>query len=225
LPSLLSVGSFLLFPKKPVNMTNTVELLGHYGGDLEHALSAWTSTSRELTDEKRERIPALLKMLAEKGHETPFEKSSLHFLCTVDQATHIHLLKHRIGVSVNAESARYKELQEDRNYLPFDWPANWIRQLDEHRSVGDYLYRTALRELTPLLGRARAKESARYFKTMNSQLTLDVMFNFRSFVHFQRLRNAPTAQHEVRLLAGEMLQLVKMIDGNPFEHTIKAFGL
>ena len=206
-------------------MTNTVELLGHYGGDLTHAQSAWTSTSRELTDEKRERIPALLKMLAEKGHETPFEKSSLHFLCTVDQATHIHLLKHRIGVSINAESARYKELAEDRNYLPFDWPPDWIRKLDEHRSVGDYLYRTALRELTPLLGRARAKESARYFKTMNSQLTLDVMFNFRSFVHFQRLRNAPTAQHEVRLLAGEMLQLVKMIDGNPFEHTIKAFGL
>jgi thymidylate synthase (FAD) len=222
---LLSVGSFLLIPKKPVNMTNTVELLGHYGGDLTHAQSAWTSTSRELTDEKRERIPALLKMLAEKGHETPFEKSSLHFLCTVDQATHIHLLKHRIGVSINAESARYKELAEDRNYLPFDWPPDWIRKLDEHRSVGDYLYRTALRELTPLLGRARAKESARYFKTMNSQLTLDIMFNFRSFVHFQRLRNAPTAQKEVRELASEMLRLVKNIEGNPFEHTIKAFAL
>ena len=206
-------------------MTNTVELLGHYGGDLTHAQSAWTSTSRELTDEKHERIPALLKMLADKGHETPFEKSPLHFLCTVDQATHIHLLKHRIGVSVNAESARYKELKEDRNYLPMDWPPNWVQKLDEHRSVGDYLYRTALRELTQLLGRARAKESARFFKTMNSQLTLDVMFNFRSFVHFQRLRNAPTAQKEVRELAGEMLRLVKNIEGNPFEHTIKAFGL
>jgi thymidylate synthase (FAD) len=206
-------------------MTNTTELIGHYGGDITHAQSAWTSTSRELTDKKRERIPALLKMLAEKGHETPFEKSSLHFLVTVDQATHIHLLKHRIGVSVNAESARYKELAEDRNYLPFDWPPDWIRKLDEHRSVGDYLYRTALRELTPLLGRARAKESARYFKTMNSQLTLDIMFNFRSFVHFQRLRNAPTAQKEVRELASEMLRLVKNIEGNPFEHTIKAFGL
>jgi hypothetical protein len=29
----------------------------------------------------------------------------------------------------------------------------------------------------------------------------------------------------VRLLAGEMLRLVKNIEGNPFEHTIKAFGL
>jgi thymidylate synthase ThyX len=87
------------------------------------------------------------------------------------------------------------------------------------------LYHEALHELESILGRARAKESARYFKTMNSQLTLDIMFNFRSFVHFQRLRNAPTAQHEVRLLASEMLRLVKNIEGNPFEHTIKAFGL
>jgi len=206
-------------------MTNTVELLGHYGGDLTHALSAWTSTSRELTDEKRERIPALLKMLADKGHETPFEKSSLHFLCTVEQATHIHLLKHRIGVSVNAESARYKELKEDRNYLPMDWPDEWVYELILHTKTGDMLYHKALAELTLLLGRARAKESARFFKTMNSQLTLDVMFNWRSFVHFQRLRNAPAAQREVRELAGEMLRLVKNIDGNPFEHTIKAFGL
>lgn len=205
-------------------MTNTVELIGHYGGDITHAQSAWTSTSRELTPEKRERIPDLLKMLAVNGHETPFEKSSLHFLVTVDQATHIHLLKHRIGVSINAESARYKELKEDRNYLPMDWPPNWVRKLDEHRSVGDYLYRTALVELTPILGRARAKESARYFKTMNSQITMDVMFNFRSFVHFQRLRNKPEAQREVRMLADEMLRLVKTIEGNPFEHTCRAFG-
>jgi flavin-dependent thymidylate synthase len=205
-------------------MTNTVELIGYYGGDITHAQSAWTSTSRELTPEKEERIPDLLKMLAVNGHETPFEKSSLHFLCTVDQATHIHLLKHRIGVSVNAESARYKELKEDRDYLPIDWPDEWIEKLILHNARSNALYHEALTELTPILGRARAKESARYFKTMNSQITMDVMFNFRSFVHFQRLRNKPEAQREVRMLADEMLRLVKTIEGNPFEHTCRAFG-
>ena len=34
-------------------MNNHVELVGTYGGDETHCLSAWTSTSRELTDEKR----------------------------------------------------------------------------------------------------------------------------------------------------------------------------
>jgi thymidylate synthase (FAD) len=82
---------------------NTVEILGTYGGDSEHACSAWTSTSRELTPEKVARIPALLKMLAENNHHSPFEKSSLHFLATTSLDSHIHLLKHRIGVSINSE--------------------------------------------------------------------------------------------------------------------------
>jgi thymidylate synthase (FAD) len=206
-------------------MNNTVELLGHYGDDLTHACSAWTSTSRELTDEKIERVPKLLNMLASEGHHTPFEKSSLHFLVTVDQATHIHLLKHRIGVSINGESARYKELKEDKTYLPSDWPERWDTALRNFTNESNTLYHQCLEELTPVLGRKRAKESARFFKTFNSQITMDIMFNWRSFAHFQQLRNSEHAQVEVRELAQQMLKLVKNIEGNPFRYTIEAFKL
>ncbi len=116
---------------------NTVELIGFYGSDETHALSAWTSTSRDLTDEKKQRIPSLLKMLADEGHLTPFEKSSLHFLVTCDQASHIHLLKHRIGVSINGESARYKELKEDKVYFPEDWNIN-VKDLEGNYYLADY---------------------------------------------------------------------------------------
>jgi flavin-dependent thymidylate synthase len=204
---------------------NKVELLGYYGSDITHAQSAWTSTSRDITDEKKQRIPKLLNMLASEGHETPFEKSSFHFLVTVDQATHIHLLKHRIGVSINGESARYKELKEDKTFIPTDWPEDWQDRLKVMSVTSNSLYHAALEELTPILGRKRAKESARFFKTFNSQIDMDVMFNFRSFVHFQRLRNSEHAQKEVRELAQMMLDLVKGIEGNPFEHTLNAFGL
>jgi flavin-dependent thymidylate synthase len=218
-------------------MQNKVELIGFYGSDELHALSAWTSTSRELTDDKRNRIGKLLLDLAANGHHTPFEKSSLHFLVTCDQATHIHLLKHRIGVSVNGESARYKELKEDKFYLPEDWTINnksikddeillkWSNNLASVSRTNNKLYHECLSELTPILGRKRAKESARFFKTFNSQITMDVMFNWRSFAHFQTLRNSEHAQVEVRELAQQMLDLVKNIEGNPFKHTIKAFKL
>lgn len=214
---------------------NKVELLGHYGSDEVIALSAWTSTSRDIDESKVQRIPNLLNMLASEGHHTPFEKSSLHFLVTVDQATHIHLLKHRIGVSINGESARYKELKEDKTYVPKDWNVvtetgedvytKWDDLLIEFSKTSNMLYHKCLEELTPILGRKRAKESARFFKTFNSQITMDVMFNWRSFAHFQGLRNSEHAQLEVRELAQEMLTLVKNIPGNPFEHTIKAFNL
>jgi flavin-dependent thymidylate synthase len=226
-------------------MDNSVELIDWYGNDTTHALSAWTSTNRDLTDEKVERIPNLLKMLAQNGHETPFEKSALHFLVTCDQASHIHLLKHRIGVSINAESARYKELKEDKYYLPEDWNVpfvdddtltahaseifmgyeNWKEVLQSYTNLGNELYHKALRDFTPILGRKRAKESARFFKTMNSQITMDVMFNFRSFVHFQRLRNHHDAQKEIADIADKMLELVENIEGKPFEYTLKAFKL
>lgn len=212
-------------------MENKVELLGYYGSDTIHAQSAWTSTSRDLTEEKLNRVGKLLTMLAKDGHHTPFEKSSLHFLVTVDQATHIHLLKHRIGVSINGESARYKELKEDKFFLPKDWEGlgdetdTWLSRLKTYTDEGNDLYHRCLEDLTPILGRKRAKESARFFKTFNSQISMDVMFNWRSFYHFQQLRNSEHAQLEVRELAQMMLDLVKNIEGNPFELTLKAFEL
>ncbi len=214
-------------------MKNSVELLGYYGSDQIHAQSAWTSTSRDLTEEKVNRIPNLLNMLASEGHHTPFEKSQLHFLVNVDQATHIHLLKHRIGVQINGESARYKELKEDKAYLPEDWEGvkmsneegYWRAVLEAFTNTSNILYHQCLEDLTPILGRKRAKESSRFFKTMNSQITLDISFNWRSFAHFQGLRNSEHSQKEIQTLAQEMLELVKNIEGNPFEHTIKAFKL
>lgn len=218
-------------------MKNTVEFLGYYGGDKTHALSAWTSTMRDY-EGKKDKVPNLLEMLADNKHGTPFEKSCIHFLVNVDQATHIHLLKHRIGVPINGESARYKELKEDKMYLPEDWKNikehddefpeyqdDWYNKLEKFSEASNKLYHQCLEELTPILGKKRAKESARFFKTMNSQITLDVMFNWRSFYHFLVLRNDEHAQKEVREIAQKMLEIVKNIPGNPFEHTINAFKL
>lgn len=204
-------------------MSNKVELLGHYGGDLAHALSAWTSTSRELTLEKRARIPALLEQLATAGHETPFEKSALHFLVDSEVASHIHMIKHRIAVSLNGESARYKEIKHLRYYIPPDWPTHWQDMLTAHTRSGHKLYQMALKELEQAgLSRKRAKESARYFLGYNNVTTSDVMFNFRSFIHFLRLRYDNHAQDEIFYIAKNMLNLTR--ETGEFDSSLKAFG-
>ena len=203
---------------------NSVELIGWYGGDETHALSAWTSTSRELTAEKRERIPQLLRMLAEQGHHSVFEKSSLHFLVTVDTSVHIQLLKHRIGVSINGESARYKELKDDKYYLPRDWPLTEQTKYIAFMEDAIMRYHEALERLVAGgMNRKRAKETARFYLPYGNQITMDVMFNWRSFSHFLGLRMKPDAQREVCWLAEEMLGLVREIEGAPFRHTIRAF--
>jgi len=217
---------------------NKVELLGHYGSDETIACSAWTSTSRNLTDEKKARIPRLIEMLWVNGHETPFEKGMVHFLVDTEIASHIHLLKHRIS-SLNAESARYKELKEDKYYIPEDWndiPISdrnlhypwgnkWVDALRSYTAHGNELYHQCVKDLEPVLGRKRAKESARFFKAYNSQIQADITFNMRSFANFQKLRNSEHAQVEIREVAAKMLELVEGIEGNPFKCTLEAFKL
>jgi flavin-dependent thymidylate synthase len=203
-------------------MKNSVELLGYYGSDEVIACSAWTSTSRDLTDEKRQRVGKLIDMLWSNGHETPFEKGVVHFLVDTDIASHIHLLKHRVS-SLNAESARYKELKEDKYYIPEDWSDEsdeWARKLSLYTQEGNQLYHECIADLEPVLGRKRAKESARFFKTYNSQIQADIMFNMRSFANFIKLRNSEHAQVEIREIAQQMWDLVATIDGEPFKHTL-----
>ncbi len=214
---------------------NTVILLGYYGDDTTIACSAWTSTSRDLTPEKRERIPKLISDLwnAEPvPHGSPFEKGIVHFLVDTDIASHIHLLKHRIS-SLNAESARYKELKEDKFYIPKDWTQilikddvngnTWATMLETMTSLSNKWYHQCLEELTPILGRKRAKESARFFKTYNSQIQADVMFNMRSFHNFLTQRMDSHAQFEIQEIAKQMLTLVK--ETGQFNVTLEAWNL
>ena len=203
-------------------MFNSVELLGYYGSDEVIACSAWTSTSRNLTEDKKARVGGLIDTLWSNGHETPFEKGMVHFLVDTEIASHIHLLKHRIS-SLNAESARYKELKEDKSYIPEDWPQEWKDQLESYTKLGNDLYHQCLNALEPVLGRKRAKESARFFKTYNSQIQADIMFNMRSFANFQKLRNSEHAQVEIRDIARKMLELVENIPGNPFKCTLETW--
>jgi flavin-dependent thymidylate synthase len=261
------------------NHQNLVALISYYGGDESHCLSAWQSTCLDNQDSllplyqesvndgtsgarrinslfedtkknRRQSPKNLLFNLANAGHHTPFEKSALHFQVRADVASHIQFLKHRIGVSINTESARYKELP-DKWYLPSDWAAfdgtgihlvedlsedlaeypefnkagDIIDLLDSYSELGHKLYHLTCDRLTPVVGRKRAKECSRYFLPYCKQVDFDVMFNFRSFVHFQRLRNSSDAQLEIQEIAQKMLSLVECIPGNPFQLSLEAFGL
>jgi thymidylate synthase (FAD) len=229
---------------------NKVELIGWYGGDRAIARAAWTSTNIDVDSKTNGEIENLIvdKLWNNgtgKPHKTPFERGIVEFNITCEQASHIHMIKHRLA-NINGESARYKELKEDRFYLPEDWKGiivsnnnstiledywgrdvgkDWGEILQTYTELGNKLYHASLAELTPILGRKRAKESARFFKTMNSQLTLSVMMNMSCFQNFVTLRADDAAQKEIHEIADMMVEAVKNIDGNPFKHTLRAFRL
>lgn len=205
-------------------MNNTVELRLWCGSDEYHAEAAWESTGG-MTEEKRGRIKKLLcEILAghDPKHTVPFEHSFLSFRVTVDLATHIHMLKHRIGVSISSQSARYKEIKDGTYWIPRDWDEKAIEWLSIHYNDCEQMYHDLVHYLTPTLGRQRAKESARFVLPYGHQITSTVSFNFLSFMHFQKLRNDPSAQAEVREIANRMLELVR--ETGAFPLSLDAWG-
>jgi thymidylate synthase ThyX len=95
--------------------------------------------------------------------------------------------------------------------------------LVEHYQESFKKYHDTLERLVAQgFSRKRAKESARFYLPYNHQLTADVMFNFRSFMHFQGLRNEEGAQLEVQDLAKMMLRLTSQT--GQFNLSLDAFG-
>lgn len=235
-------------------MKNNVELLDYMGSDKSHSVAAWASTFFELdipmindpharvdqivdhimSKSKRMRsIEDLLHYLAKEHHESPFRMSSFMFGMTTDIATHIQKLKHAVILEAeNAESAKYKELKEDKFYMPEDWKeyggvgAKWYDILERETERSNRLYHESYNELKdsgmPL---KRVKETARYFKTYNSQINSVNKFSFAGVMQFYDKRSVDFAQDEIKQIAKDMVQCIKEIPNNPFEYSLKAFGL
>lgn len=199
-----------------------VELIGHYGSDEHFACSAWTSTLGKLEGREKD-VGPLVKRLWKDGHHTPFETSLLHFRMRVCQPTHKHILKHRIGFSVNAESARYRRLVA-KVYIPQDLSEEGKeRLLNRYKDAHFNYIEEYERQVEMGVSKARAKEIARYFLPESNVITLDVKCNMRSFLHFMGLRGSKHAQKEIRELAWEMFRLLEEIEGEPFKFTLEAW--
>lgn len=247
-------------------MDNSITLVDYMGSDEMHGLAAWASTFAEFNIEmpdtnrvdvlvnhilnngkKKKSIEELLAFLAENKHNSPFRFSSFVFTATTDIATHIQKLKHTVLLEAeNGESARYKELKEDKFYLPWDWSGiefddskfspevakifngfeTWKQILERSSEINNELYHNCLDQLVPVLGRKRAKESARYFKMYNSQMNTLNKLSFDGIVQFYYKRHdANVAQTEIAEFANGMVNQIKAIPGNPFKYSLKAFNL
>lgn len=88
-------------------------------------------------------------------------------------------------------------------------------------------YHFCLRDLIAVgMPKARAKETARYFKLYNSQINSTKMFSFDGLmqVYFKR-QASKGAQREISDMVAAMVEEVKNIPGNPFKASLEAFGV
>jgi superfamily II RNA helicase len=133
----------------------------------------------------------------------------------------------------NAESARYKELKEDKFYLPNDWLEYgekgefWHNELKAQSEKLNKMYHNCLNDLIQAgMPKARAKESARFFKMYNSQLNSNKIMSFDGFMQIYKKRNLLSpSQKEIGDVLEQMLNEIKSIPDNPFKDSLKAFGV
>jgi thymidylate synthase (FAD) len=166
----------------------------------------------------------VLEFLMKNRHGTPFEHSYFQFHVRAPIFVFREWHRHRIGISINEESARYVELMPDF-YYPDD---EHVRK--QAGKPGRYTFEQAdheLAEQTRELLAAAYKESYWRYKQMQADgiakeiaracLPVGIYSqmlwtcNARSLMSFLSLRNAPTALREIRDYAEAMERLWAVI--------------
>jgi thymidylate synthase (FAD) len=208
-----------------------VELLSHFGDDLMITNAARVSfgKSKDIFDEKDEK---LIKYLIEHKHTAPFRHPQLQFRITCSIYIERQLFKHQIGLSANSISARYVDFSDSYTTIK-----EWRKQSKSSKQGSEGLVENEMacqdiesnvinycaKAYEELIELGVSKEQARTILPLNLNTTFIWTGSLLSFFHLFNLRLKPDAQAETRMIAQEMLEKIKNIEGNPFKYSLKAF--
>lgn len=210
---------------------SSVELVQHVGSDLMIVAAARVSTGAEIPTEMGVREEKLLRYLLKHHHGSPLEHNLITFRVVCPVFIDRQWARHRIGVSKNEASGRYRELEDDF-YLPQQWREQAAsnrqasveaKQLPEwhayNRNVAHEAYQAVWDAYRELLARGVAREQARMVLPLGLYVESFYTFNLRSLLHFIGLRDHEGAQAEMRLYARALAEIATPL----FPVTFKAW--
>jgi thymidylate synthase (FAD) len=208
------------------------ELLNYFGNDLMVVNAARVSygKSKNDIDQKDEK---LINFLVEHKHVAPFRHAQLQFRIECPIFVERQLFKHQVGMSANSISGRYVDFSD--NYFTVKSLRKQSKS-SKQGSEGELDRPDLIEKMNSLVEQSSqlykdlcdagvAKEQARIILPLCLETQFIWTGSLLAFMHFWALRLKNDTQEETRLLALEMLNLVKSIDGEPFALTLKAFNL
>lgn len=170
-----------------------------------------------------ERDAGLIGFLLRNRHGTPFEHGYLRFHVEAPIFVFREWHRHRVGHSYNEMSARYVEM-EDKFYRPEFMrvqegkPGAYVYREEEDPHLNevckramDVSYSQSWKAYQALLDAGIAKEQARAVLPVGIYTQMYWSCNPRSLMHFLSLRNAETAQKEIRDLAAQAEQIFEQL--------------
>jgi len=213
-----------------------VELLNCFGTDDMIVNAARVSYNKDANMYTKEQNQKLINYLVSHKHTAPFRHPQLQFRITCPIYVERQLFKHQIGMSANSISGRYVDFSDTYTKISEFRKQSTNSKQGSSENLDDVLNTKALqiqeeiievckKGYKNLINMGVSKEQARTILPLNLNTTFIWTGSLLSFLHMWNLRLKEDTQKETRIIAQQMLDLVKSIPGNPFEHTLKAFGL
>jgi thymidylate synthase (FAD) len=207
-----------------------IELIDYFGNDLMVVNAARVSfgKSKEFFDHSDEK---LLNYLVKHEHTAPFRHPQLQFRIECPIFVERQLFKHQIGLSANSVSGRYVDFSD--NYFMISslrkqsksskqGSEGIINRPDLIEKMNNHIEKCA--ELYKELCEAEiSKEQARIILPLALETEFIWTGSLLAFIHFWLLRLKSDTQEETRIVAQQMLELVKNIEGEPFKYTLQAW--
>lgn len=162
----------------------------------------------------------LIEMLSANGHSSPFEHMGATIYVHVPIFVMREWMRHRTQ-SYNEESGRWKVLS-GKFYIPdADRPTKQIGRTGEYSFVADdrsnnyskfaiqRANTVAWFEYERMLNLDVAKEVARMCLPVNIYTSVIISANFLNWIKFLKLRTHPTAMHEIRNAADQVMDILR----------------
>ena len=212
-----------------------VELINHFGCD-KMAVDVARVSYGKIKENFDEKDVKLIKFLVDHDHTSPFRHAHLQFRIQCAIFVERQLFKHQVGWTANSISGRYVDFS-DSYYLP--QKLRYQSKSSKQGSDGDipeYKNSLLIEKMKSLINTAKelyeelemegvSKEQCRIILPLCLETTFIWTGSFQSFIHLCKLRLKPDAQKETRDVVEEMLNHVKLIEGNPFKNSLQAFKL
>ena len=145
--------------------------------------------------EQKGNAAEFVRMLIKRGHESVLEHVSLTFHIVCDRAIMAELTRHRLA-SFSVESTRYVKYNELAIVAP-PAKANFMDMI-----VAELAYQK-------LIERGVKPEDARAVLPLCTKTELYMTANLREWRHILKLRTAPSAHPQMRLIANQILNILR----------------
>ena len=164
-----------------------------------------------LKEMKGRRPEKVLESIVGMGHHSVIEHATYTFSVEgVSRALTHQLVRHRIA-SYSQQSQRYVSMDHAEYVIPPSIRGNGKAE-GEFRELMDRIW-----EIYRDLSKTVEVEDARYVLPNASSTNITITMNARELLHFFSLRCCNRAQWEIRLVADEMLGVVKRVSPSIFK--------